>query len=414
MSTTSPVYYVDPVHGSDTGTGTLTLSDGGASTSCALKTITRALQIIGNAVVPTQIVVVGGGSATVGAGETFPIAVPANVTLSTQGGAVTVNVPGGQTGFTMTAPNATITSGSGALLTITSSGTPGGAIGIVVGTNSAATTEISNVAVTGLTEDGILVKGSGVVTLGAGVNASNNGTSTKGGNGLSVQDSGEAIITVASGAAPTTFDDNTAHGILVQDTGSIRVTGSATSATAGNVETNGNALAGVWIQQTANGASTPPQNVINGLVSFANSGGNGMRIVAGSNVQVRNSSFVGNGGNGVILSSGGTTAAPVNSLAHIDLGSSGSNGGNTFQAALGAGNNGGVGLCVSLKGAGSTGQTLSAVGDIFHAANCATTAATLTLNANACANSAKACAGGVCDLGQTATGTTFDVSTCAP
>jgi hypothetical protein len=407
ISTTTPIYYVDPVHGSDNGTGSLTLTGGGTSDACALKTITRALQIIGTAVVPTEIVVVGGA---VGAGETFPIPVPTNVTISTQTAAVTVNVPSGRAGFTMSAPNAQITSGSGAPLTITTTVTGGfgGTNGIVVGAGSAATTQVSNVTITGMINNGILVNG-GALTIGQGVVASKNGTAVRNGNGLSVQ-GGEAIISVTSGTA-TTFNSNSAHGILVGGSGFIHLTGSVTSAASGTgtVETNANTLAGVWIQQAA-GA---PQNVISGLVSFGNTAGNGMRIVGGSNVQVRNSAFLGNSNNGVIVSTG--TGANANSLAGIDLGTSGtggSNGGNTFQASLGSGNNGGAGICLAVA---ANSGTLNAAGNTFHAATCTSGSPTLTLNNGGCANSATLCTGGVCDLGENnATGNTFDVATCAP
>jgi hypothetical protein len=409
VSTMTPIYYVDPVNGSDSGTGSLTLSGGGAAASCALKTITRALQLIGTAVVPTQIVVVGGASATVSAGETFPIKVPTNVTISTQTGPVTVNVPNGKAGFAMSAPNAQITSGSGAMLTITTTvtGTAGGTDGIVVGTGSDASTQISNVTVTGMVDSGILVNG-GALTLGQGVVASSNGVGNKAGHGLSVQ-GGEAIVDVPSGSPPTKFDDNTAHGILVGGTGFIHLTGSVISATAGTgtVVTNGNTAAGVWIQQTA---AAPAQNVINGLVSFANAGGNGMRIVGGSSVQLRSSVLLGNGANGVIVSTG--TGATANSLANIDLGTGASSGGNTFQAPLGSGNNANAGLCLAVA---ANSGTLDAAGDTFHAATCTSGTPTLTLNTKGCGNNAAMCAGGVCDLGETAaTGNVFNVATCTP
>jgi hypothetical protein len=414
VSTTTPVYYVDPVHGSDSGTGSLMLAGGGASAACALKTITRALQLIGAAVVSTKVVVVGGASATVSAGETFPIKIPSNVTLSTQTGPVTVRVPSGKAGFEMNAPNAQIAGGAGAALTITTTVTAGagGTDGIAVETGSAASTSITNVTIKGMLDNGILVSG-GAITIGPGVDSSSNGPGTKTGHGLSVQ-GGEAIVDVPSGSTPTMFNNNTAHGILVGGNGFVHVTGSVTSAAAGTgtVETNGNAAAGVWIEQTASAAALP-QNVIDGLVSFANAAGNGMRIVGGSNAKVRNSVFLGNGGNGVVVSSG--VGNKANSLADIDLGTSstgGSNGRNTFQAPLGGGNNANAGLCLAVA---ANSGTLNAAGNTFHAATCTSGALTLTLNAKGCGNNAAMCAGGVCDLGETtATGNVFDVSTCTP
>ena len=231
---------------------------------------------------------------------------------------------------------------------------------------------------------------------------------------------GEAVITVASGSTPSTFINNTAHGILVDGNGYIHLTGSVISATAGTgtVTTTGNVAAGVWIEQTP-GNTAPPQNVINGLVSFGNTGGNGMRIVAGSNVQVRNSVFLNNSGNGVIISTYGAGATANNSIANIDLGTSGaggSNGGNTFQAALsGAPHNGGAGICLTTT---NSGAKLNAAGNQFSETSpCTSSTQTLTLNTKGCGNVVSQCASGVCDLGLQSSGTgtvnSFNVSTCA-
>ncbi len=214
--------------------------------------------------------------------------VPANVTITTRAssGAVKVTVPTGKAGFVMNSPSSSITSASGAPITITTtvSGTPtGGTDGIVAGTGSATTTQISNVTVTGMLGDGILVNGSGVLSIGAGVVSTSNGVSSKTGNGLEVTGAGQAIIAVASGATATQFNQNTAHGILVEGGGSINLTGAVVSVSAGTgtVEANGNTFAGVWIEQTP-GIAAPAQNVLDGLVAFANTSGNGMRIVASS------------------------------------------------------------------------------------------------------------------------------------
>jgi hypothetical protein len=423
VSTTTPVYYVDPVNGSDGATGSGAGSDGGAAESCALKTVTRALKLISvvGTALPTKIVIVGGGSATVGAGETFPLVIPTNVSVTTQGGPVTVQVADGKAGFVLSAPASSIASASGALMTITTTVntgvTPptGGTNGIWVGgTATSATTTIADVTVTGMLDDGILVT-KGSLGIGEGVASTKNGLSTATRAGLHVTGTGAATISVPSGSAPSTFNQNTAHGILVDTSGSISLTGSVTSASSGTgtVVTNQNVAAGVWIEQTP-GATAPPQNVITGLVAWGNTAGNGLRIVAGSNVQLRNSALLANKDNGVIVSTGGTSTTPNNDLSHIDLGSGSSNGGNTFQAALGSGNNGGAGICLNVaKNSG----VLGAVGNVFSAADCSTTAATLTLNTSGCGNNAGKCASGVCDLGfgsaAAATGNSFDVSMCA-
>jgi hypothetical protein len=410
---------VDPVNGRDSGTGNLALADGGTSGACALKTITRAFQLIGkSAAVSTTVVIIGGSGVSLAATEAFPLAIPANVTVTTQKGPVVVQIPAGKVGFTMNAPNSSLTSADPAPLEFSTknTSTTGATSAIVVGTGSAATTQISNVTIEGMLNNGILVNGSGVVTIGPGVVAVGNGSVNTRGNGLFVQGTAEAIIDVPAGAQPTSFSGNSAHGILVEGTAFVLVTGAVTSVPdgTGSVVVHGNASAGVWIQQTP-GATAPPQNVFDGLVASSNTTGNGMRIVAGSNVKVRNSVFLANGGNGVVVSTGGTATSPSNDIHLIDLGTSGpggSNGGNVFQAPLGSSNNGRAGICLNVA-AGS--GTLNAAGNAFQAADCSSSTATLSLNGKSCLNNATLCPGGVCDLALTAaTGNGFDVSTCTP
>ena len=422
VSLTAPVYIVDPVNGSDSGTGSAAGADGGVQESCALKTVTRALQLISvvGTALSTKVIIVGGTNVIVGANESFPLIIPTNVTVTTQTGAVTVQVPNGKAGFVLNSPNSSILSGGPSeLLTITttvnSAVTPptGGTNGIqVTGSATAASTTISNVTVTGMLDDGILVE-KGAIMIGAGVVSSNNGVTKAARAGLHVTGTGAATINVQFGGTPTAFMNNTAHGILVDSKGSVNLSGVVTSASVGTgtVTTNGNVAAGVWIQQTPGG--TLPRNVISGLVSFANTGGNGMRIVAGSNVQLRDSVLLDNQANGIIISTSGKGAGANNDISNIDLGSGASNGGNTFQAAFAGGShNGGVGICLAVA---ASGTHLSALGNQFSAANCATTAATLSLNKNNCANNRQACPSGVCDLGLQGGGGTanvFDVSMC--
>jgi Cys-rich repeat protein len=432
VSTSAPIYYVDPVNGSDGATGSAQGADGGTSASCALKTITRALKLISVAgtTLPTKIVVLGASGGVTTTGETFPLVIPANTTVTTQTGPVTVQVTSANPGFEMRTLNSSITGASGAPLTITTtngSGTkPVGTYGIEVSDGAdAATTSISNLTITGMLNAGIVVEG-GSVTIGGGV------VSQKNTDGLHLTGNGSATINLPAGSTQTAFDTNSAHGILIDTTGLINLTGSVTAGSAtptGTVVTNGNSAAGVWIAQTP---GTSRQNIINGLVSYLNAGGNGMRIVAGSNVQVRNSVFLNNSANGVIISTSGAgaTAAANNDIANIDLGvPSNTNGGNTFQAPLSGAHNGQAGICLAIAPGNSSAtppvaaQTLSAVGNQFSAALCTgATTATLTLNKNNCTNSALQCSTGVCDLGLQANGTSgpagtvvpnsFNVSTC--
>jgi hypothetical protein len=397
-------YSVDPTNGSDqTGNGN------GSTPGCAFKTITRALQVVGSPALPTTITVVG--PSTVGNGETFPFVLPDDVAITTSGGAVTIDVSAAKSGFTLSSPNSSINGGAGAALTI-SGQTNTATNGIVATTGSSPSTAIANLTVTGFANDGILVEDTGILTIGAGVTSTLNGTIPAAlHDGLHVTGSGNAIINVPSGSTPTQFDANTNHGILVDGSGSITLTGVVTSATAGTgtITTNGNNEAGLWIAQTPGTAATPaPENVVTGLVSFGNTPGNGIRIVAGSNIKLRSSAALGNSASGVYISSAGVGPGGSNDISHIDLGTpatagvAASYGNNTLQEPLGsAGHNVGVGICLETRaGAG----TLLAAGNIFGASDCATAATDLTVNAT--------CTLGV-DLGiTTAVGNDIDVSQC--
>lgn len=397
-----------------------------------MKTVTRALALIavaGTNPAPT-IFIVGGTGVTVSAGETFPLTIPANVTVTTKTGPVTVQVPSGKAGFVLDSPTSTLTSATGALLTITTTvtanGAPtpptGGTNGIQVGgTATSASTTISNVTVTGMLDDGILI-GAGSVAIGPGVTSSSNGIlpTTRNGfahDGLHVVGAAAAAVITGSGAAPTMFNANSAHGIFVGDDGSITLTGAPISAVAGTgtVVTNSNSAAGVWIQQTPS-ATAPPPNSITGLVSWGNFAGNGMRIVAGSNVTVRGSAFLSNNADGVIISTNPTRGnANDSNISLVDLGDGTTAGGNTFQGAIGEGANGNAGLCLAITP--NLGETLQAVGNIFRGNTCASAASTLLLNNTGCGNSVAKCAGGICDLGfgraqNATTPNAFNVSMC--
>ena len=407
-------YTVDPIHGND-ATGT------GSGATCALQTITRALEIIGSGAVIQNTIRQSLVPPRVGSGKTFsPITILAqNVSVITTSGAVTVAVPKGKAGFMLMAGGtgsplfAGISGGVGAALTISGQGSAA-TYGIVASTGSSASTEISSLTVSGFLDDGIFVENAGVLSIGAGVVSTGNGTASARKAGLHVTGTGQAIIDVPVGAATTAFRANTNHGILVDSSGSIVVTGVVTNPTTGTgtVIANGNYAAGLWIQQNPNGGAPLPQNVINGLVSFGNTNGNGMRFLGGSNVKLRNSVSLGNQASGVMISAypaqGGNP--PNDNIGSIDLGSpSGPDyGGNVFQEGLGsAGANRAAGICLMMgHGAG----TLTAAGNTFALTNCAAGGGTLSINKNGCANSG--CAGGSCDLGVN-NGNDVNVSQCS-
>jgi hypothetical protein len=400
MCTTCPVatganYEVDPVHGSDvTGTGDST------TPGCALQTITRALEVIGTPPVATTITVVG--PSDVRAGEAFPIALPALVTVTTSAGAVTVDVPPGASGFSLAAPSSGIEGTAAAPLTISGQFNTA-TYGIVATTGSAASTRLANLGVTAFLDDGILVEKCGVLSIGPGVASTLNGTASARKAGLHVTGTGEVIVNVPSGSAAAHFDQNTNHGIFVEASGFVELTGAVISASAGTgtITANGNYAAGIWIAQTL---GTPPQNVIRGVVSFGATNGNGMHFVTGSSVRVRGSVSLGNQGSGILVSS----AAANSDISAIDLGNpSGPDyGNNILQEPLGAANNGNAGICLNVRA--NSGALLGA-GNIFGDADCAVGGGSVATNKSGCSNSA---CGGVCDIGVDGPGNDVNVSPC--
>jgi hypothetical protein len=372
---TGTAYSVDPVQGSDqAGTGNASVA------GCAFKTITRALQVVGKSpLLATTIRVLG--PSTVNAGETFPVVVPANVVITTSLGPVTVKVPAMQAGFSLAAANSGIAGGPGASVTIDGQNAIA-TYAIVASTGSRTTTLISNLTVTGFLDDGILVNTTGTLSIGPGVTSTSNGTAAARKSGLHVTAGGHAIIDVPLGSAPAHFDANTSHGILVDGSGYVTLTGAVTSATAGagTVTANANFAAGLWVSQTP---GAPPPNVITGLVSFGATSGNGMRFLAGSNVKLRGSVSLNNQASGVLVSG----AAASNDVAQIDLGNptGGDYGNNTFQEPAGSANNGGAGICLSLT---ANSGTLLGAGNVFGAVNCAAGTGMLTINRGACGNAA--------------------------
>jgi hypothetical protein len=383
-------YTVDPVNGKDTtGTGS------GAQAGCAFKTITRALAVIGTPTVASSITVLG--PSTVSAGETFPFVLPAKLALTTSGGAVTVNVPSGGTGFTLNSAGTTITGATGAPLTISGQNQTA-TTGISAFGKSTAATTISNVTVSGFMQYGIDVGNSAVLTIGPGVKATGDDMA-----GLYVHVSGHVVIDVPAGSATTSFDSNLNRGIFVLGNANITLTGSVTSATTGTgtVTANKNGIAGLHISQTP---GTPPQNVIDGLVAFGNTGNAGIELYAGSNVQIRNSATLGNTGNGIVVYAV-TGSSPTIDVSKIDLGTATSPGLNTVQdQAGGAAANTEPGICLGIY---SGSVTLSALGNIFGSTNCSTTAGKLTINkSGGCAG------GGPKDLGVSGPGFDITVTQC--
>jgi hypothetical protein len=367
-------YLVDPVNGSDTGsTGSST-----PSASCAFKTITRALQFIGpGAVSGTTITIVGGATAgaavVVKTGETFPVVVPANVTIIGKD-FVTVEPPAATSGFLLGAPNSGLKH-----LTLDGSGhTAQSGVGVQAG--STDTTSLVDVDVRNFLGDGIVVAG-GVLTIGSGVTSNSNGTTQQRANGLHVANrmgvGGSVFISLPTDQVA--FNDNAASGITVDGLSSVSLSGVPGALGAGTIVANGNQQNGIVINQSG---ATPNLNLIAGVVAWANLGGYGISIVGGSNVRVRNSVFLSNNNAGALLQPVGTNA----DVSKIDLGTMASPGKNTFQASLGNGPNLGGGICMTF--AANAGAQLDAMGNNFAGRDCSTaTPGQITGGRNiACAN----------------------------
>ncbi len=337
-------WYVDPVNGNDltaTGSG---LSGSTVAPGCAFKTVTQAI-----AHMPTtpfagsQIVIVGSAGTTTGlaSGDTLPLILPTNTTLTTSGGPVTVTVAAAGA-FKLNNNNSGISGGTGAPLVLDGNNHTGG-IGILVSPGTGTfTANVANVTVQNTNSDGIRVT-AGTLTVGAGVGV-------KGSNADGIRISGGAANINNPSGTQTLFANNASHGIEVSGTGSVSVTatpGTPVPSNSGTVVCTGNTTAGLRIAQTP-GAAGLVTNSINGLVSWQN-GNYGLRLFGGSKVKVRNSQFLGNTSYGVIVGSGATSAAG-NDLSGLDLGSAGDPGKNYLQVPLGAaGLNASGGLCVALS-----------------------------------------------------------------
>jgi hypothetical protein len=359
-------YTVDPVRGDDTtGTG-----NPATAPSCSFRTITRALQYIGSvAPVGTKIIVKGAAGSTtslyvtasggvVTPPETLPIALRDNITLTTSDGPISLTLPLKATGITVTGDKAAILPDAAAPLTI--DGATVGTLGILFNLPATASASLGNVTVKAMAADGIRVTG-GTVAVGAAVTVSKCATS-----GVRVT-AGRLKVSVAAGAPPASFTDNTAHGIIVTGTGALDITGvptlSGTGAPSGEgtVVAARNGTANIWIEQQPGTVATASR--IDGVVAWGSATGNGMRLIGGSNVVLRHSVVLANAGNGILISSFNDTAAG-NDLSKLDLGVVGSSGANMLQASAGANPNGVAGVCTTmskLQGA----LTLFAIGNVF-------------------------------------------------
>ncbi len=406
-------YYVDPVNGSDAVTSTGSDMAGGATrATCAFKTITHALSVVGAPTTATTIVVLG--PATVSAGETFPLVVPQNVVIKGQGGAVTVDVPATQPtdGGTAPADGFVLMYPASGLESLTIDGQSlAGAAGVLVGTGSASSTYLKNVTAQNFTAGaGVAVSGSGVVTLDEGV------VLTKNLDGLVLSGTASASSSNTNQASPVAFTQNTQDGVLVQGSASISFVGAAGAMGAGSILASQNAT-GLVMMQAGPGIDMPA-SVLTGFVAWKNTV-YGLDLQGGSSVKVR-SSFFGANATGVEVRT--STATASDDTAYIDLGIASSLGNNTLQSVApsdgaASAQNTGAGLCFEILPNKS--QTLSAEGNTW--VNAAGTASIDCSQASPGALSeTTACAAGV-DFGGAgvqlvggASINTVDVHNCTP
>ena len=419
-------YLVDPTSGDDARGNGSGRAGGAAAADCAFKTLSHALNIIGTPTAATTITIVGpstlGASASLNGEATLPFTVPARVTITTQGGAVTLSLRNGEQGFSLVggtgAAASALSPAATAVLTIdraSATAVPG--YGIHVEPTGTGTVTISNVTINhagGGTANGAVELAGGTVAMsnvtvsnavqsairitGGTPTMSNVTVGTAGANGIAVTAGTVAInagvqvtgsaqdglaisggtVTISNGTATNTatlFNGNTRYGIYVSGATSVLSLTGAISGTTRSVTTQNNGDNNVDFVSTAATSSS-----INGLYSFG-SGGDGLYIVAGSRIRVRNSTFLGNTGSGIRVVTSGTGAADV-LTDRIDLGTAttGTNAGsNTLQTASPtASRNGGAGLCVGALTAGAGAETLSAQANLFAGAttgtrNCSTT-----------------------------------------
>jgi hypothetical protein len=297
-------YFVDPVAGDDsvaTGSGA---AGGVATAGCSFRTVTRALQTIGTAPAGTTITIVGrttgttslytvpvaGGPSVV---ETLPIQVPANVTITTKTGPVNLTLANNKIGFSLLGDKANLQPLAAAALTIDGAKHVS-ASGIVVNAGT-GTANISNVTVINTGDDGIQVAG-GTAQIGAGVHVTGAGTVASRQDGLLVS-GGIANIVVAAAGPNTVFENNTQYGIAVTGAGVLNITGAAVTGGQRTIITQSNVNGNVDFGQTP--VATTPVSTIDGLYCWASTQGDGLRILAGSKVKVRNSVFQANTGNGI-------------------------------------------------------------------------------------------------------------------
>ena len=373
-------YFVDPVNGSDragTGSGK---SGGAALARCAFRTVTQALSAIPqNAAAGTTITIVGAtgsvtdlyvGTPTGGVPtDTLPIAIRANIKVTTAGGPIRLRLGAGQVGFRLQGNAAALAPDPRFVLEIDGQNHLSGSGVTAAGGN----VTLEHVLIHETGDHGVRVT-DGVAAIGGGVIVRSAGTDVEPRSGLEVT-AGVARITVPAGTAQTLLEANTGPGVTVGPLAEFDATGAATTSPVNGTGTivvrsnegRGHFGAGVAIEQA--GSSTRVHD-LRGIVVWAHTQGPGLLIRGGARVKLRNSVLLANKTNGVLVSPG-TDPAASNDLSRIDLGVAGDFGRNYLQVAATGNNspNGGAAVCVERVMSNQT-LTVRARGNFFALKDC--------------------------------------------
>ncbi len=391
------VYVVDPVNGSDTSTGS-GKAGGVANGVCAVKTIKKAIALInaaGAAPAGTKIVVLGPSTPSAVTGETFPIALPANVALESSGGTVTV-LASGAPAAVVTMANATTIRG----ITVDGAKVTGTCVN-VLGTASG-------------TLDGDVIRQCATgVRAGDTSTATITGTSIRENTGVGLALTGSAAVTLTGTNVPIEIRSNGVAGISVTERAVLTANGDAASE---NIKVSQNVGAGVFFQQDPTAGALTVSS-LTGVVVRQQATAAGFDLRGGSSVQLRACVSLANL-YGVNLASNTLGNNYVNDMSKIDLGTdlTTNAGGNTFQdksVASGGTPNTGSGICVAIQPNKS--QVIAAFGNKFATAAGTGTIDCKTATVGTVIGSTATCTGGA-NIGGTSAvnGNTLNIQNCSP
>jgi hypothetical protein len=327
-------YYVDPVNGSDeTGTG-----NNSAVASCALKTVRRALQLIGAPAVATKIIVVGDSTVALRPApeELYPIVLPSNIEIAAQTGPIQIN---DRDGFRIEGKEVIIRGFKIATAVSRS-------YGVEVRAN--ASVRLRALEVSGFNGAGVIVK-DGSIVLEDGVVVKNNigdGMIVAGPQGKAVVD----LRTTAT-ASGVRFEGNGGYGIGVFDRARLSLSGNG-NATTPTVAIVNNVKGGIRVDPRAIGE-------LRGIVVTGSRMGSGIDVYPETLLRLSESTVLGNKF-GVSVNPAGT----LTNIGNILLDEA-----NTFQVLPGGpiAPNSVVGICVNAGHVplGMTATKLSARHNIF-------------------------------------------------